>query len=187
MVTRDDLADGGAHHLVATIRAVRARQPTATVEVLTSDFGGHTASADIVLQEHPEVFSHNLETVRSLSPRIRSKATYDGSLDLLSHAKKAYPRQVTKSGLMVGLGETFDEVVQMLHDIRAIGVDIVTIGQYLQPTAKHVAVKEWIHPDMFLQYQTIATSLGFARVIAGPFVRSSYQAAPLEETHGSAR
>jgi lipoyl synthase len=181
MVTRDDLSDGGAGHVASTICAVRRKQPAATVEVLTSDFGGSHAAVDIVLEQHPEVFAHNIETVRSLTPRIRSVASYEGSIAVLRYVKETNPRQVTKSSLMVGLGETFEEVVMALRDLRSVGVNIVTIGQYLQPSAKHMAVKEWVHPTVFRQYEDVAQSLGIARVVSGPFVRSSYQAAPLED------
>ena len=183
MVTRDDLCDGGANHMAAAIRAVRAKQGSATVEVLTSDFGLVFASADIVLHERPEVFAHNIETVRSLSPLMRSKATYDGSLSLLAYIKETVPSQVTKSSLMVGLGETVDEVFEALKDLSRVGVDMVTIGQYLRPTEKHVAVREWIHPDVFVQYEEQAKKLGITEVVAGPFVRSSYQARPLRSTY----
>lgn len=179
MVTRDDLEDGGALHVVQTIRSVRERLPHVTVEVLTSDFGGSPFSIDMIVQEKPEVFAHNLETVRSLSHKVRCKASYDGSLALLRGIKEKYPDQVTKSSLMVGLGETYDEVVESLKDLAHIGVDIVTIGQYLQPTPKNVAVKEWISPDMFFSYEKVGVDLGIREVIAGPFVRSSYKAKPL--------
>jgi lipoic acid synthetase len=179
MVTRDDLEDGGALHVVQTIRSVRERLSHVTVEVLTSDFGGSPFSIDMIVQEKPEVFAHNLETVRSLSHKVRCKASYDGSLDLLRDIKEKYPDQVTKSSLMVGLGETYDEVVESLKDLAHIGVDIVTIGQYLQPTPKNVTVKEWISPDMFFSYEKVGVDLGIREVIAGPFVRSSYKAKPL--------
>ena len=179
MVTRDDLEDGGAAHVAATIQAVRGRLPDTTIEVLTSDFNGRTPSAALLLAEHPEVFAHNVETVRSLSHKIRSKASYDGSLRLLQWVKEANPSQTTKSSLMVGLGETSDEVIETLKDLHSAGVRMVTIGQYLQPTPKQVRVKEWIHPDLFRTYEEAALSAGIANVIAGPLVRSSYRAAPL--------
>jgi lipoic acid synthetase len=182
MVTRDDLEDGGALHVVKTIRAVRATLPNVTVEVLTSDFLGATCAVDMILQEKPEVFAHNLETVRSLSPKVRFKATYEGSLAMLRTIKERDPSQVTKSSLMVGLGESFHEVIETLKDLCRIGVDIVTIGQYLQPTSSQVAVKEWIHPDIFRKYEMSAKELGIQEVVAGPFVRSSYMARPLQRT-----
>jgi lipoic acid synthetase len=181
MVTRDDLDDGGAAHLVATIRAVRARLPAATVEVLTSDFGGRFSSAATVLCEKPEVFAHNLETVRSLSSKIRCKATYEGSLTLLQAVKEKNPCQVTKSSLMVGLGERYDEVIEALKDLAKTGVDIVTIGQYLQPSSKQWSVKEWIPPEMFRTYEEQAKALGIREVVTGPLVRSSYKAQPLQD------
>ena len=181
MVTRDDLEDGGALHVVKTIRAVRKKLRNATVEVLTSDFGGSVFSVDMIVQEKPEVFAHNLETVRSVSKTIRSRATYDGSLDMLRSIKEKEASQVTKSSLMVGLGESFQEVIETLKDLSRIGVDIVTIGQYLQPTSRHMAVKEWIHPDTFRKYEMSAKELGIREVIAGPFVRSSYKAQPIQD------
>ena len=179
MVTRDDLEDGGAAHVAATVRAIRSRLPEITVEVLTSDFDGRAPSAALLLAEQPEVFAHNLETVRSLTPKIRSKATYDGSLAFLQRLKEINPSQVTKSSLMVGFGETFAEVAATLKDLHSVGVRMVTIGQYLQPTPKQVTVKEWIHPDLFEAYEEAARAAGIAEVNAGPFVRSSYRARPL--------
>ena len=180
MVTRDDLNDGGASHMAATVRAIRSKLPHATLEVLTSDFAGHFSSAAILLAEQPEIFAHNIETVRSLSSAVRSRATYDGSLNLLRKLKETNPSQVTKSSLMVGLGETYEEVLQTLRDLQGVGVAMVTIGQYLQPTTKQVRVKEWIHPDLFAKYEEAAKALGIADVVAGPFVRSSYKSHPLE-------
>lgn len=180
MVTRDDLADGGAGHLVKTIRAVRQALPEATVEVLTSDFGGSSEAVDTVLCEKPEVFAHNVETVRSLSARIRCRATYDGSLAMLASLKEKDPAQVTKSGIMVGLGEADQEVKETIRDLRDAGIDIMTIGQYLQATGHHVAVKEWVPPEMFQEYELYAKESGIQEVVAGPFVRSSYRARPLQ-------
>lgn len=180
MVTRDDMDDGGASHMATTVRAIRSRLPHTTVEVLTSDFASHFPSAAILLNEHPEIFAHNIETVRSLSSVVRSRATYDGSLNLLKNLKEASPSQVTKSSLMVGLGETYEEVLQTLKDLQSVGVSMVTIGQYLQPTTKQVRVKEWIHPDLFATYEEAAKSIGITDVIAGPFVRSSYKSRPLQ-------
>ncbi len=179
MVTRDDLDDGGAGHLVKTILAVRQRCAASTVEVLTSDFGGAESAVDTVLQAHPEVFAHNVETVRSLSANVRHTATYDGSLAMLKSIKEKAPEQVTKSSLMVGLGEREEEVKETLRDFRSVGVDIVTIGQYLQPTPRQTAVREWICPERFQQYEQYARELGIQEVVAGPFVRSSYRARPL--------
>ena len=180
MVTRDDLDDGGASHVCATIQAIHRRLPNTTVEVLTSDFDERFSSAALVLAEHPEIFAHNIETVRSLSPIIRSRATYDGSLKFLRKIKEANPAQVTKSSLMVGLGETPAEVVKTLQDLADVGVGMITIGQYLQPTSKQVSVKEWIHPDLFYKYEEAARALGILSAVAGPFVRSSYRSYPLQ-------
>jgi lipoyl synthase len=182
MVTRDDLLDGGASHVANAIRAVREKLCNVTVEVLTSDFGGSLSAIETVLDEKPEVFAHNLETVRSLCPKIRYKATYDGSLDLLQAIKKKNPSQATKSSIMVGLGETCDEVIQTLKDLACAGVDMVTIGQYLQPTSKQIAVTEWVSPEMFQQYELRGKELGIGEVLAGPFVRSSYKARPIQRT-----
>ena len=179
MVTRDDLEDGGALHVAATVRAVRRRLPGTSVEVLTSDFDGRSSSAALLLEERPEIFAHNIETVRSLTPTLRSRATYDGSLCFLRNLKEARPAQITKSSLMVGLGETYEEVLKTLHDLSEAGVDEVTIGQYLQPSPQQVRVKEWISPDLFNTYEAAARSFGIANVIAGPFVRSSYRSQAL--------
>jgi lipoic acid synthetase len=160
---------------------VRKKLRNAIVEVLTSDFGGSVFSVDMIVKEKPEVFAHNLETVRSVSKTIRSRATYDGSLDMLRSIKEKEASQVTKSSLMVGIGESFQEVIETLKDLSRVGVDIVTIGQYLQPTSRHMAVKEWIHPDTFRKYEMSAKELGIREVIAGPFVRSSYKAQPIQD------
>lgn len=181
MVSRDDLSDGGASHVAATIRAIRSKLSSATVEVLTSDFGGSYLATQIVLNEQPEVFAHNIETVEALSDTIRSKATYRGSLSFLKSLQKDNPTQITKSGFMVGLGETAPEVIQTLKDLVEVGVSMVTIGQYLQPSHKQVSVKEWIHPDIFREYEEAGKTLGILEVIAGPTVRSSYRAHPLRK------
>jgi lipoyl synthase len=178
-VDRDDLPDRGAAHYAATIRALHAKLPGATVEVLTPDFLGVEEQAlATVLAARPDVFNHNIETVRRLHRRMRgAKASYDGALALLTRAKELadYP-VLTKSGLIVGLGERNDEVVETLHDLRAVGVDVVTIGQYLQPSAKHAAIDRWVHPDEFDWLREQGEALGFGSVFAGPLVRSSYRA-----------
>ena len=179
MVTRDDMDDGGALHVVKTIRAVREKLPHVTVEVLTSDFGGVWPSVEMVIVEKPEVFAHNVETVQAISPKVRYKATYDGSLAMLKKIKEHHPSQVTKSSIMVGLGETFEQVIETLTDLRQARVDIVTIGQYLQPTSKQVKVKEWVSPTTFQEYEKRAKEIGIHEVVAGPFVRSSYKARPI--------
>jgi lipoic acid synthetase len=178
-VDRDDLPDRGAAHYAATIRALRAKAPTASVEVLTPDFLGCEEEAlAAVLAERPDVFNHNIETVRRLHPSMRgAKASYDGALRLLRRAKEVadYP-VLTKSGIIVGLGETNDEVVETMRDLREQGVDVVTIGQYLQPSAKHATIDRWVHPDEFRWFTEQGEALGFGSVFAGPLVRSSYRA-----------
>jgi lipoic acid synthetase len=178
-VDRDDLEDRGAAHYAATIRALRAKVPTASVEVLTPDFLGCEEEAlATVLAERPDVFNHNIETVRRLHPQMRgAKASYDKALWLLGHAKEVadYP-VLTKSGIIVGLGETNDEVVETMRDLRDHGVDVVTIGQYLQPSSKHATIDRWVHPDEFRWFTEQGEAMGFGSVFAGPLVRSSYRA-----------
>jgi lipoic acid synthetase len=178
-VDRDDLPDKGAGHFAATIRALKHKAPGTSVEVLTPDFLDVEEEAlRIVLAERPEVFNHNIETVRRLHRRMRgAKASYDKALWLLEQAKEVadYP-VLTKSGIIVGLGETNDEVVDTMRDLRAHGVDVVTIGQYLQPSAKHVTIDRWVHPDEFRWFREQGEALGFGSVFSGPLVRSSYRA-----------
>jgi lipoic acid synthetase len=178
-VDRDDLADKGAGHYAATIRALKRKLPAASVEVLTPDFLGHEEEAlRVVLAERPEVFNHNIETVRRLHRRMRgAKASYDGALRLLARSKELadYP-VLTKSGIIVGLGETNDEVVETMRDLRARRVDVVTIGQYLQPSSRHVPIDRWVHPDEFRWFREQGEVLGFGSVFSGPLVRSSYRA-----------
>ncbi|HZO97487.1 MAG TPA: lipoyl synthase [Gaiellaceae bacterium] len=178
-VDRDDLPDRGAGHYAATIRALRRRLPDATVEVLTPDFLGVEEEAlATVLAARPDVFNHNIETVRRLHRSMRGgKASYDGALALLRRAKEVagYP-VLTKSGIIVGLGERNDEVVDTMRDLRAAGVDVVTIGQYLQPSARHAPIDRWVHPDEFAWLREQGEALGFGSVFAGPLVRSSYRA-----------
>ena len=178
-VDRDDLPDRGAGHFAATIRALKHKLPAAGVEVLTPDFLGVEEEAlRTVLAERPEVFNHNIETVRRLHRRMRgAKASYDKALWLLRRAKElADYRVMTKSGIIVGLGETNDEVVETMRDLRANGVDVVTIGQYLQPSDKHARIDRWVHPDEFRWFREQGEALGFGSVFAGPLVRSSYRA-----------
>jgi len=178
-VTRDDLADGGAGHFARTIRAVRQRLPKTIIEVLTPDFQGRTDAIDAVLDARPDIFNHNVETVPRLYPTVRPEADYRRSLDVLAYAKRRGAPGgpvYTKSGLMVGLGETADEVRAVLGELRAAGCDILTIGQYLAPSAAHLAVARFVEPAEFAAWEAEARALGFAAVASGPFVRSSYQA-----------
>jgi lipoyl synthase len=174
-VTRDDLPDGGADHFRQCILAVRARTG-ATIEVLTPDFDGDTTAVDIVLSAGPEVFNHNMETVARLQQHVRRKSQYAISLEVLGHAKRALPTVRTKSGLMLGLGETTEEIIETLADLRAVGCDLVTLGQYLQPSPRHLPVVRYLPPEEFDELGRLARSLGFADVASGPFVRSSYHA-----------
>lgn len=176
-VARDDLQDGGADHFRRTIEAVRALNPGIVVEVLTPDFLDRDFAIDTVLAARPEIFNHNLETVRRLTPSVRHRATYDRSLTVLAKVKQRLGTGVhTKSGIMLGLGETRDEVVESLQDLRAANCDMLTLGQYLQPTLKHLPVRDFIHPDVFAEYGEIGRAMGFVHVAAGPLVRSSYHA-----------
>ena len=178
-VDRDDVPDKGAGHFAATIRALNAKLPEAKVEVLTPDFLGVEEEAlATVLGARPDVFSHNIETVRRLHRRMRgAKVSYDQALWLLARAKEVagYP-VLTKSGIIAGLGESNDEIVETLRDLRAHGVDVVTIGQYLQPSSKHAPIDRWVHPDEFRWLREQGEALGFSSVFAGPLVRSSYRA-----------
>jgi lipoic acid synthetase len=186
-VDRDDLEDKGAAHYAATIRALKRKLPAASVEVLTPDFLGYEEEAlEIVLAERPEVFNHNIETVRRLHRQMRgAKVTYEGALHLLRRAKEVADYLVlTKSGIIVGLGETNDEVVATMRDLRAVGVDVVTIGQYLQPSPKHARIDRWVHPDEFRWLREQGEALGFGSVFSGPLVRSSYRAD--EQRHAAA-
>jgi lipoic acid synthetase len=175
-VARDDLEDGGACHLVAVLTAIRKKNPGITVEALVSDFAGNFASLDLVLASLLEVFNHNIETVERLTPQIRHKATYERTLRVLSYAKQHQKKTLVKSGLMVGLGEEKQEVHKTLLDLRDAGCDIITIGQYLQPSKRKTLVKEFVHPEVFKEYEQYARSLGIPHAFAGPFVRSSYNA-----------
>lgn len=176
-VARDDLADGGAEHFRQTIEAVRKLSPNITIEVLTPDFLDRDSAIETVLAAHPHVFNHNLETVRRLTPAVRSRATYDRSLSVLGKVKARRGNAIhTKSGLMLGLGETEVEVLAAMEDLRAVGCDILTLGQYLQPTLKHLPVVNYVSPAKFAELGERARALGFAHVASGPLVRSSYHA-----------
>ncbi len=174
-VTRDDLPDGGADHFARCVTAVRTRTGAA-VEVLTPDFLGNTAAIECVLEARPEVYNHNMETVPRLYTKARGRADYRRSLDLLAHVKRRAPETVTKSGLMLGLGETTDELLDVLADLRAAACDTLTLGQYLAPTLKHIPVARFVPPEEFDALAELARTLGFHKVVAGPFVRSSYHA-----------
>ncbi|MBI4582759.1 MAG: lipoyl synthase [Planctomycetes bacterium] len=174
-VTRDDLADGGARRFAEVIHAIRS-QTSAIIEVLTSDFGGRRDALEIVLAERPEIFNHNLETVPRLYRQVRAGSSYERSLDVLSRAKEIQPQGWTKSGLMLGLGEMAEEVRAVLRDLREARCDLLTLGQYLQPTFRHHPVVEFIPPEVFSGLAREARALGFAAVFSGPYVRSSYMA-----------
>ena len=174
-VTRDDLPDGGADHFRRCVLAVRARTG-ATIEVLTPDFEGDTAALDVVLSAAPEVFNHNMETVARLQRHVRRKSQYAVSLGVLEHVKRTRPDLRTKSGLMLGLGETTEELFETLADLRAVGCDLLTLGQYLQPSPRHLPVDRYLPPDEFDELGRLARKLGFLEVASGPFVRSSYHA-----------
>ncbi len=175
-VDRDDLDDGGAAHLAAVLHAVREAAPATTIEILTPDFLGKTGALDVVIDTGPDVFNHNIETVPRFYPSVRPGARYFHSIRLLQAAKERSPRTVTKSGLMLGFGETRDEIIQVMDDLRSAAVDFITIGQYLQPTPHHVPVVEYIHPETFAAYAGLARGKGFAMVASSPLTRSSHHA-----------
>ncbi len=183
-VDRDDLADGGASHFAATVREVRCLVPGARVEVLTPDFKGDEGALGAVLEAGPDVFNHNIETVPRLFPRLRPQGRYRLSLDLLAAAGRVRPGQLTKSGLMVGLGEADEEVAPVLEDLRAAGVDVVTIGQYLRPTRAHEPVHRYVPPETFRAFEAQARRIGFPTVYAGVFVRSSFNAEEVYRSGG---
>lgn len=175
-VARDDLADGGASIFAETIRAIRKRNPFTSVEVLIPDFMGNWDALKVVMDARPDILNHNIETVPRLSDRVRSKAKYPRSLELLKRAKQMQPDIPTKSSIMVGVGETYDEVVEAMKDLRAHDVDIVTIGQYLQPTKKHLKIERYYTPEEFASLKEAGLAMGFSHVESGPLVRSSYHA-----------
>ena len=176
-VDRDDLRDGGASHFKACIDEIRQKTPSVKIEILTPDFRGRVKKAlDIFHDCPPDVFNHNLETVPSLYPKVRPGSDYQQSLELLNNFKEKHPHVKTKSGLMLGVGETQKQVINVLKDLRRHKVDMLTLGQYLQPSRHHLAVEEYITPKQFEEYKTIAKELGFSQVASGPMVRSSYHA-----------
>ena len=183
-VARDDMRDGGADHFAQTIRAIRAVDPQIVIEVLTPDFHAKEECLQIVADAAPQIFNHNIETVERLTPLVRSRAKYRVSMEVLRKMKQIAPKIVTKSGLMLGLGETENEIFQVMDDLRENGVQVLTIGQYLRPSAQHLPVVAYIHPDTFNLYKEIAYKKGFEYVASGPLVRSSYHAADYNPTAG---
>jgi len=175
-VTRDDLPDGGASHFAECIRALKERMPDSTVEVLIPDFRGSLAALQTVIDARPEIINHNIETVPRLYPAVRPMAKYERSLELLERVKRQGGGIYSKTGIMVGLGETEDEVLSVMDDLIAVGCDILTIGQYLQPSREHIGIAEFIHPDQFEKYRRTGLEKGFKYVASGPLVRSSYNA-----------
>lgn len=175
-VARDDLKDGGAAVFAETVRAIRRANPGCTIEILPSDMKGDYESLHTLMDSEPDIFNHNIETVRRLTKKVRARAMYDRSLELLKRVKEIAPKTPTKSSIMVGLGETKEEIVQAMDDLLAHNVDIMTIGQYLQPTKKHLKVERYYHPDEFAELRDIALKKGFQHCESGPLVRSSYHA-----------
>lgn len=182
MVARDDMEDGGARHIAEIIKETRKVNEGCTIEVLTSDFSGKHSSIDHVLEEKPEIFNHNIETVERLTPRVRHKAMYQRTLEILSYVKQSGKCLYVKSGIMVGLGETKEEVFQTIDDLHKAGCSIITMGQYLQPNRRKLLVKDFVHPDLFKEYEDYGHQIGVSYMHCGPFVRSSYNAAEVFET-----
>lgn len=189
-VDRDELHDGGATLFAATIRWIRRLNPTCAVEVLTPDFKGSRDALKVVMDARPDVFNHNVETVPRLYRRVRPQAVYERSLDVLAWAKEMRPDKPTKTGFMLGLGETHDEIIETMRDIKARDVDILTIGQYLRPSPQHLPIERYVPPDEFREYARIGREMGFRNVYSGPLVRSSYhawdQVKQLDEAEASA-
>ncbi|WP_028560628.1 lipoyl synthase [Paenibacillus pinihumi] len=175
-VARDDLSDGGASIFVGTIHAIRARLPLCSVEVLIPDFLGNRDALQLVMDAKPDILNHNIETVRRLSDRVRARAKYDRTLELLRRAKEMNPDIPTKSSIMLGLGEEWDEILQTMDDLRSVGCNILTLGQYLQPTKSHLQVERYVHPDEFAKLKQEGLARGFSHVESAPLVRSSYHA-----------
>lgn len=187
MVARDDLSDGASAHVSECILAARKASPSMIIEVLTSDFNGREEDIARVLEARPEIFSHNLETVERLTPSVRSRATYRRSLEVMRFARQTAPDLLMKSGIMLGLGETDDEIRATLSDMRSVGIEIVTLGQYLQPSPNHLPVLRWVTPEEFSTWEQEARAMGFTYVASGPLVRSSYyaDAVNLESLHAA--
>lgn len=175
-VARDDLKDGGAAVFAETVRAIRRKNPFTSIEVLPSDMGGKEENLALLMDAKPDILNHNIETVRRLTPRVRARAKYERSLEFLRRAKEMQPTIPTKSSLMVGLGETKEEIIEVMNDLRANNVDIMTIGQYLQPSKSHLKVEKYYRPEEFAELREIALTKGFSHCEAGPLVRSSYHA-----------
>lgn len=182
MVSRDDLADGGASHLGRIVDATRKENPGVTIELLTSDFAGNEKALDIVLEKKPDIFNHNIETVRRLTPRVRHKATYDRTLAILMRARASNQVPYVKSGLMLGFGEAKSEVKETIQDLKNAGCDIITMGQYLQASRNKLPVLAFITPDAFKEYETFGYSIGVRHMFCGPFVRSSFHAGEVRES-----
>lgn len=180
-VTRDDLPDGGADHFAQTIRAIRAKDKSIIIEVLISDLQGDKDALKIVVDAEPDIINHNVETVPSLYTKVRPMAIYQRSLDVLANVKEMNPKIFTKSGVMLGLGEEYEQVMEVFKDLREIDCDFLTVGQYLPPSTNHVELKEYIHPDLFEKYRVDAMELGFKFVASSPLVRSSYKASDMLE------
>lgn len=184
-VTRDDLPDGGASHYAATIGSIKRLIAGSSIEVLTPDFGGNMDALDVVCKAGPDVYNHNMETVASLYNKVRPEAVYERSLELIGHVKKRYSAITTKSGIMLGLGETMAEVNALLGDLRSAGCDIVTIGQYMKPTRNSLEVVDYIEPEIFKKLEKEAKEMGFKGVYSGPLVRSSFNAEELKQQSGT--
>lgn len=180
-VTRDDLADGGAEHFAKVIKAIRAKDKDIIVEVLIPDLQGDVDALKVVVDAEPDIINHNIETVASLYTKVRPQAIYERSLEVLKNIKAINPKIFTKSGIMLGLGEEYDQVVQVFKDLRSVDCDFLTVGQYLPPSTSHVELKEYIHPDLFEKYKVEAEGLGFKFVASSPLVRSSYKASDMME------
>ncbi len=176
-VTRDDLPDGGASHYARTIKAIRTNNPTCTIEVLIPDFNGSEEALEIVLRECPDILNHNIETVPGLYPNVRPQADYELSLSLLEKVNVIHPGCITKSGLILGMGEEYDEIIDVMKDLREVDCDILTIGQYLRPGKEYIPINRYYHPEEFKRLKYEGEKMGFKHVESGPLVRSSYHAA----------